>query len=48
MVRLGGGIKKEDGQKRRRILGKTLVDSSGEPGLAQPPHLPTGPAFEPR
>ena len=48
MVRFWGDIKKEEGKKRRRILGKTLVDSSGEPGLAQPPHLPTGPAFEPR
>ena len=44
----GNFLHGRDGKKRRRILGKTLVDSSGEPGLAQPPHLPTGPAFEPR
>lgn len=46
MVRFWGDIKKE-GKKMRRILGKKLVDSSGEPGLAQPPHFPTGPTFEP-
>ena len=42
MVRLWGDIKKEEGKKRRRILGKTLVDSSGEPGLARRLIFPRG------